>query len=165
MVPDPFLTFCLRHGCGLMPSDGLTLQEIDGYGTTDSATTEYFYDHANGLTKVIDPEGNSTNYVLNADGQSVSVTLDLSTGLSSEAFSYNLANQLVQTVDGDGRTDTYVNNADGLVTSESAGGRRRRCRCRSGRRCLSATTWPATKPRSAIPSAASNRSATTPTAT
>src|SRR6202453_1026753 len=122
MVPDTFLTFCLRHGCGLMPSDGLTLQEIDGYGTTDSATTEYFYDHANGLTKVIDPEGNSTNYVLNADGQSVSVTLDLSTGLSSEAFSYNLANQLVQTVDGDGRTDTYVNNADGLVMSESAGG-------------------------------------------
>src|SRR6202453_796947 len=97
MVPDTFLTFCLRHGCGLMPSDGLTLQEIDGYGPPASAPTEYFYHPANGLTKVIDPEGNSTNYVLNADGQSVSLTLDLSTRLSSEALRYNLHDQLAET--------------------------------------------------------------------
>jgi RHS repeat-associated protein len=77
-------------------------------------TTQYAYDDADRLIKVIDPDANETTYTYNEAGQLVIAT----DALGREThFEYDEAGRLIETTDDLGNTTTTTYNPDGTVAS------------------------------------------------
>ena len=83
-----------------------------------SATTQYTYDKAGNMIKLVDPVGNTTNFAYNGASQETAMTQILGTNTSSFVYSYNQASQLISTLNQNGGTETYANDAADRILTE-----------------------------------------------
>ena len=96
---------------------GLRIQETRGFGTPQTATTQWLYDPQSGAPiSMIAPNGEVTQWTVDASGNVVATIDPL--GLRTSA-TYNSFNEPLTELDGNGVTTTYTYDANGNLTKIS----------------------------------------------
>jgi YD repeat-containing protein len=98
-------------------TQGRLVSETQAYGTPEAATWAYAYDPATAaLTSVTNPDGETTTYAYDTQGNVTSVTDALG---RTTAATYNSFNEPTSVTTPSGETTTYTYDTDGNLLSVS----------------------------------------------